>query len=91
MAAVGYHVELMEAYGLIDAAVQREWGGEVVSGSIKSLTWDGHDFLDAIRDEKVWNKTKQVVKETVGDTTLSTIKQVASMVALQLIKANLGI
>lgn len=88
---VGYHVELMTAHGLIDAKVSRDWGGNVVNGSIKALTWSGCDYLDAIRDEGVWRRTKAAVSEAVGDTTLSTIKETASMVAIQLIKANLGI
>ena len=28
---------------------------------IQRLTWDGHDFLDAIRSKSVWNKTKDAV------------------------------
>lgn len=88
---IGYHVELMSAHGLIDAKVTRDWGGNIVDGYIKALTWTGCDFLDAIRDDGVWRRTKVVISEAVGDTTLSTIKEAASMVAIQLIKANLGI
>ena len=88
---IGYHVELMSAHGLVDAKTSRDWGGNVVDGSIKALTWSGCDYLDAIRDDGVWRRTKAAVKEAVGDTTLSTIKEAASMVAIQLIKANLGV
>lgn len=88
---VGYHVELMEAHGLIDANLVKAMGGVVVRGNVKALTWDGHDYLDAIRDERVWSRTKKAVKEAVGDTTMSTIKQTASLVAMQLIKSNLGV
>lgn len=89
--AIAYHVELMAAHGLLDAKVDKSWGGEATGGIIKGLTWDGCDYLDAIRDERVWSRTKRVVMEAVGDTTLSTIKQAASMVALQLIKASIGV
>ena len=88
---IGYHVELMSAHGLIDAKVTRDWGGNVVDGHIKALTWSGCDYLDAIRDDGVWRRTKTAVSEAVGDTTLSTIKEAASMVAIQLIRANLGV
>jgi hypothetical protein len=27
----------------------------------KRLTWDGHEFLDAIRDPEVWRRTKEGV------------------------------
>ena len=88
---IGYHVELMTARGLIDAELQKAWGGMVVNGTILALTWDGCDYLDAIRDEKVWARTKKAVKETVGDTTMDVIKSVASAVAFGLIQSSLGI
>ena len=88
---IGYHVELMSAHGLIDAKVNRSWGGDITDGYIKALTWSGCDYLDAIRDDGVWRRTKAVISEAVGDTTLPTIKEAASMVAIQLIKANLGV
>lgn len=87
---MAYHVELMAVHGLLDAKVDKSWGGGSTGGTIEGLTWDGCDYLDAIRDDRVWSRTKKVVREAVGDTTLSTIKQAASMVAVQLIKANLG-
>lgn len=91
LAVIGYHVELMAAHGLLDANVSKAFGGVVVGGTVKALTWEGCDYLDAIRDEGVWRRTKKAVSEAVGDTTLATIKETASMVAIQLIKANLGI
>ena len=47
-----YHLELMRAHGLIDADLQYGFDGErnvPFRGTVKGLTWDGCDYLDAIR------------------------------------------
>ncbi|MBQ9005984.1 MAG: DUF2513 domain-containing protein [Atopobiaceae bacterium] len=90
MESVIYHVRMMEHHGLIDATVKFADDGCYV-GWVTALTWDGCDYLDAIRDESVWRKTKQVVKETVGSTTLDIIKETAKLVAMTAIKAQLGL
>ena len=41
------------------------------------LTNDGHDYLEAIRDEGVWSKVKETVKATGGNATLEIVKQIA--------------
>lgn len=43
---------------------------------ITRMTWDGHDFLDTVRDSKVWEKTKEALKG-VGGVGIDTIKDVA--------------
>ena len=89
--AVAYHLELMEHHGLLDCNVRRDFGGDVVDATVCGLTWDGCDYLEAIRDRDVWAKTKKVLRETVGSTTMEVIKQTAVMVATSVIKAHLGI
>jgi len=91
LALVAYHVELMVAHGLLDAEVSYAWGHEVTGGTIEGLTWDGTDYLDAIRDGSVWAKTKKVVADAVGSTTMEVIKQTAVLVAVEMVKAKLGI
>lgn len=31
-----------------------------------SLTWDGHDFLDSVKDETLWKKAKSMVLKPAG-------------------------
>ena len=88
---VGYHLNLMMHHKLLDCTVTRDSGGDVVGATVEGLTWDGCDYLDAIRDAGVWAKTKSVIKNTVGSTTLDVIRQTAVMVATSTIKAHLGI
>ncbi len=66
---VSYHVELLHQAGLITAwehpAIGRYQWDPI------ALTWQGHDFLDSVRDPEVWAKTKagaQAVKSWSFDT-----------------------
>ena len=91
MDLVAYHVEMMAAHDLIDAKVQREWGGHAVQGVITALTWDGQDYLDAIENDTVWEKTKETVRGTVKHTTLGVIRDVAIAIAKSMIMAQTGL
>lgn len=33
----------------------------LLSFYISSITWEGHQFLDTIRDSKIWKKTKNIL------------------------------
>lgn len=56
---IHYHLDMMIKKGLIE--------GEITSLHIISgLTWDGHDFLDSIRDPAIWQETKEGVKKAGG-------------------------
>jgi len=89
--ALGFHVELAASHGLVKAKVERSGSGHVVSIWIKGLTWEGYDYLDAIRSPKVWNKAKEAIRAAVGDTSLSVVKEVCAMVATSLVRSQLGI
>lgn len=88
---VAYHVRLMAHHGLVDLSDDvRDMNGETLSLAVSGLTWDGQDYLDAIRDPKVWSKVKKTVKEAVGSTTLEVVKQTGALVAMSMVKASLG-
>jgi Hypothetical protein (DUF2513) len=61
----GEHLHLLHTGGMID--VTRE---DLVDGLmiVRGLTWQGHEFLDAVRDPEIWRKTKERAKAitTVG-------------------------
>ena len=61
------HILLMGDEGLI---------AEVSDGTFR-LTSMGHDYLEAIRSEGIWNDTKAVVAKTGGNATLEILKQLA--------------
>jgi hypothetical protein len=42
---------------------------------LTNLTWAGHEFADAARDEKRWKKAMAVVREKSGSVTMSVLTQ----------------
>lgn len=85
MQAIAHHVELLQAHRLVDARVNRFKGG--ASLSVLGLTWEGCDYLDAVRDERVWRETKRVIAESVGSATMAVVKTTAVKVMERLIDA----
>ena len=57
---VAYHLVLLSEAGLVWSA-NRPGGRERYR-----LTWAGHEFLDAARDNTRWNTAKKKVVETTG-------------------------
>lgn len=53
----------------------------------EALTKQGHDFLDTIRDNRVWSATKKKAS-TIKDASLEVLKDIATQVAVDLIKGN---
>lgn len=73
---VGYHAHLLGQAGLANVFDVTTIDKRTPHAQIKSLTWAGHDYVDAIRDEGVWKKTKSATK-AAGGYTFEIVKQVA--------------
>lgn len=52
---------------------------------ITGITWRGHEFLDAVRDDTVWQKTKAKLTATGGSATLEIVTQVATSILKQML------
>ena len=87
---LAFHIELMQAHGLLTASGERDAYGDPLSLEVGGLTWEGYDYLDAIRSPQVWNKAKDAISKAVGDTSLSIVKQTCTTVATGLIMTKLG-
>jgi hypothetical protein len=57
-------MELLQERGLIDVPESQPMFGIAFT----RLSWDGHEYLDAVQDPKVWRETKDKV-ENVGSWT----------------------
>jgi hypothetical protein len=55
------HIRLLHDAGLIEAdeIVPGQWWPE-------RMTWSGHEFLDAARNEELWRETKKRVEKSTG-------------------------
>lgn len=69
-----YNAKLLEQNNMI------EYCKEDIIGNyyIGSMTWDGNDFLDKVRDNSNWKKTKDVIKEKALPFTFDIVKSVAT-------------
>jgi Hypothetical protein (DUF2513) len=46
------------------------------------LTWEGQEFLCKIKNEGIWNKIKETVKDKGGSVAFAVINQIATSLAL---------
>ncbi|MEI3626493.1 DUF2513 domain-containing protein, partial [Lactococcus lactis] len=82
---IEYTIIRLEEAGFIIATI--DWvNARPFYVSVGSLTWKGHEFLDNVRDSKVWSETKEVASK-VGSVSLSMLATIASSV----ITKSLGI
>lgn len=71
---VSYHVRLLDEAGLLEAQDLESKGH--FEWQPKRLTWAGHEFLDAARDEARWEKAKKLTAETAGNLSFEGLKYV---------------
>lgn len=58
---VSRYIEMLYDNGFIDGDKRRDYSQSFSEILVKDLSWDGHDLLDLIRSQDVWDKTKQGV------------------------------
>lgn len=69
-ASVHYHVQLMHDAGLIqaDELVPGQWWPE-------RMTWAGHEFLDAARNEALWSEARRRVEKRLGSAPFEVVRE----------------
>ena len=84
---IDYHLSLIREKGLIEPAE-----GGTMDGSIyfRRLTWEGHDFLDSVRDDDIWKKTRNGAQE-VGSWTFDLVKDLAKGFIKKQIEQRTGV
>lgn len=61
-----------------------------VSIIVFDITWQGHDLLDSIRDDKVWSQTKKATS-SLKSVSIGVLKNVATAVLSGMIKQATGL
>lgn len=85
---VSYHVMLLHEAGFI---LGEKLGGlNHFKWEPKRLTYQGHEFLDTVRDGEVWELTKNGA-EKVGSASLSLMLELGKAYGKQVLKERLGI
>ena len=63
---MAYHAQLLKEAGLIEAVVSMDSQNMPDGYLLTRMTWSGHDFLDAMKDDTIWEKAKEHVIQPVG-------------------------
>lgn len=82
-----YNSALLIEKGLVKGAIRKNRIGIPVGTKSISLTWEGHDFLDAARNEKIWKKATAFLKSKGLEASIDLMKQLL----VQFTKSELGI
>ena len=82
---VMYHLILMDEKGFLHC--ERQCSSSTPDRVIKvhpfSLTWEGHEFLEASRDEGLWSKAKASVLSKSGALSFDLVKALLIKMASQ--------
>ena len=87
---IAYQCSLLNDAGFVKCYKGSYAGGHLYTFGVGSLTWDGTEFLDKIRNDTVWNKTKEVMNEKGLPVALDVIKAVVTSIVQGMIKGALG-
>jgi hypothetical protein len=83
---IGYHAILLGEAGLAEIVESSCEESESPSAIILRLTWAGHEFLDAARENNIWNQAKDKISK-VGGATIP----IWTAVLTEIIKKQLGL
>jgi hypothetical protein len=72
---IAYHVQLLIDAGLVEGRALTDEVGTFNGSIVSRLTWAGHDFLDAMRDDTVWKKAKERVLKPGASWTFDILKE----------------
>lgn len=82
---VAVHMKMLESGGLIAGEEIVPMSGDV-SFLATSITWNGREFIDSIRSDSIWDKSKGILKEKGIGLTVDTIKAAVVAVVANLLK-----
>ena len=89
MKTIGYHCAILHDAGLVANYQGHYAGNELRFFGVGRLTWEGHELLDKIRSDTVWNRTKETITKKGIPFVLDAMKEIATAVTSAMIQAAL--
>jgi hypothetical protein len=81
-ATIKYHLVLMHDAGLLRCEpLKSSTSDRVIEVIPFELTWDGHEFLDTVRNNSVWQRIRDAISKNGGALAFSVVKGLASKLA----------
>ena len=71
---VAYHCKILCEAGIVTEYNSTYGDNRLQFFSVGSLTWEGHEYLDKIRDTTIWQKTKDKIQSAKKDQKLDKAK-----------------
>ncbi len=82
---VSYHIKILSEAGYIEARDLSTKDG--FNWVATSLTWQGHEFLDAARNDTIWQKAKVTLGKKLSSISMEVLKSLLT----NLTKQQLGL
>lgn len=83
---VAYHCKILHEAGLISDYQAQYAGNKIYAFGVGSLTWDGNDFLEKIRDNSQWKKIKDTITQKVYQCSSKRLNRLPMLLLLQQLK-----
>lgn len=80
METIAYHCKILHEAGLVSEYKPIYVDDRLVTFFVGSLTWEGNDYLDKIRDNTIWKKTKDIIKDKGLPLVFETIKTISTTI-----------
>ena len=80
MKTIAYHCAILHDAGLVYDYQGHYSENELQFFGGGRLTWDGHELLDKIKSDTVWNKTKETIKKKGIPFVLDAVKEIATAI-----------
>lgn len=87
MKTVGYHCAILHDAGLVSDYKGQYGDNGLQFFGVGRLTWDGHELLDKIKSDTVWNKTKDTIKKKGIPFVLDAVKEIATAITTAMIQS----
>ncbi len=82
---ISYHINLLLDCDYLDATVVPMCGCPYDQFIVHRLTSQGHDYLDSVRDDNIWEETKKQIGKVSSSVSLDIIKSVSGKIILGLL------
>ena len=84
---IKYHLVLLHDAGLLRCEpVQSSTSERIIYVIPFDLTWEGHEFLDKVKNETVWRKIRKVIAARGGSLAFNVVNELATRFAIELVK-----
>ena len=87
---IGYHCAILYDARYITNYTPRYYDNELKAFGVGRLTWEGHELLDKIKNDTVWNKTKETIKTKGIPFVLDAVKEIATAITTTMIQSAIG-